>query len=101
MISPFPDLSTTPTALKIRRLPHGGYLVSKVGSQAYTQDELFACADLDDALGFIKDQIGEPEKAEAKAYHREKAEARIEAARHGGAAVGVAVGHVSGFQGVV
>jgi hypothetical protein len=66
MISPFPDLSTTPTALKIRRLPHGGYLVSKVGSQAYTQDELFACADIDDALGFIKDQIGEPEKAEAK-----------------------------------
>lgn len=53
---------TKPTALKIRRLPHGGYLVSKVGSQAYTQDELFACTDIDDALAFIKDEIGEPEK---------------------------------------
>lgn len=66
MLTSFPMTDTKISSLKIRRLPHGGYLVSKVGSQAYTQDELFACTGIGDALGFIKDQLGDPKAGKQK-----------------------------------
>src|SRR6185312_13044310 len=63
----FTTISSTtdgnPSALQVRKLTNGGYVVSRTGSQAYQQDAVFACKDIDDALGFIKDQF-EPEKAE-------------------------------------
>src|SRR6185312_15101209 len=61
----FTTISSTtdgnPSALQVRKLTNGGYVVSRTGSQAYQQDAVFACKDIDDALGFIKDQF-EPEK---------------------------------------
>jgi len=48
--------------LKIERLPRGGYVVSTHSGQPYMQEALFACSDIDDALAFIKDELGEPEK---------------------------------------
>lgn len=52
----------TRTALHIERMPHGGYVVSEAHRDycSYAQ-QLAACTDIDDALAFIKDELGEPE----------------------------------------
>jgi hypothetical protein len=101
------------TALRIEKLPRGGYAVFKSYSLDSYNCPLAGFSDIDDALAFIKNELGEPEKTEPygsassliaeqsaendKREQRDKAEARIEAARHGGAAVC----QVGSYKGIV
>lgn len=50
--------------LTISRMPKGGYVVSERGSECFRTEELFASSEIDDALGFIKDQL-EPQPEQA------------------------------------
>ncbi|WP_316205752.1 hypothetical protein [Bradyrhizobium sp. SZCCHNS1012] len=62
-----------PGAFKIERAPRGGFLVTRSISSDYgrmAEGPLFACTDIDDALGFIKYEL-EPapvNKVEAPAH---------------------------------
>ncbi|MBI1202625.1 MAG: hypothetical protein GC182_08960 [Rhodopseudomonas sp.] len=50
------------TSLVIARAPNGGFIVSEPPSHMRFSETLYAATDIDDALGFIKDQIVEPEE---------------------------------------
>jgi hypothetical protein len=48
---------STPTALRIERLPHGGYVVTDQPGRDCFVAQLFASSEIDGALGFIKGQL--------------------------------------------
>lgn len=54
------------TALRIEKLPRGGYAVLTSYPPDSYNCALAAFSDIDDALAFIKDEFDEPEKAEEK-----------------------------------
>ncbi|WP_316159662.1 hypothetical protein [Bradyrhizobium sp. SZCCHNRI3042] len=48
-----------PTALRIERAPRGGFFVMKPPTDyaRISEGPVFACTDIDDALGFIRDEL--------------------------------------------
>lgn len=65
MFLPITNVATTKVyGLRIERLSRGGYAVFTFGVPGSLSEAIAAFSDIDDALAFIKDEIGEPEKAE-------------------------------------
>lgn len=46
------------TALTIARIPNGGFLIREVVQSDGFPGELFACSTVDEALDFIKKELG-------------------------------------------
>lgn len=59
------DCDKRPVSLQIMRLRDGGFIVGDTHSKDLLRADLYACSTIDEALAYIKQQIGNVKTTEA------------------------------------